>query len=268
MLSKSLMKKVSGLTILMLTCSSLVSLDSLASESNSEDSKVENLLNNSYPSDNQLDDHVLSKDFDLEKEVENMPSVDEMNKEERELFNSIIEEQAELAGLESEKEKEVFTEYLSAFFNKDSQIYNNLTLAQKKVEGEINDIPLDEESNNEKVSVASTISRTFTVETAHAFQPRIGVNFAGATFNTAIGFAVGGGVGAIQGFIAKKGKKEAAKLFSRTVTSRLKAWGFTKLALSVNGAVQWALNYSDVGGHIARYLDAHDSKPKNGWIDL
>lgn len=32
------------------------------------------------------------------------------------------------------------------------------------------------------------------------------MKFAGAVFNGAIGFAVGGGVGAIQSFILKKGK--------------------------------------------------------------
>ncbi|MGM9926635.1 MAG: hypothetical protein ACI35O_12840 [Bacillaceae bacterium] len=37
---------------------------------------------------------------------------------------------------------------------------------------------------------------------------KIGVKVAGAILNTAIGFAVGGGVGAIQAFIIKKVKKK------------------------------------------------------------
>jgi len=35
---------------------------------------------------------------------------------------------------------------------------------------------------------------------------------------------VSGGVGAIQAYIKKVGKKEAERIFTRTVTSKLKAW--------------------------------------------
>lgn len=83
----------------------------------------------------------------------------------------------------------------------------------------------------------------------------------------ALGFTVGDG-GAIQAFLAKKGKKEAEKLFTKTVTSKLKAWGFTKLALMSNAAVQFALDYSDIGTQVAKYLDRRDPKPNNGWIDF
>ncbi|WP_369436269.1 hypothetical protein [Lysinibacillus fusiformis] len=84
----------------------------------------------------------------------------------------------------------------------------------------------------------------------------------------AIGVAVGGGVGAIQGFIIAKGKKEAQKIFTKTVKSKLTEWGAPKLAIFVGAAVAIALDYSDVGAKIAEYLDSKDSKPNNGWIDI
>ncbi|UZM98054.1 hypothetical protein OL548_24840 [Lysinibacillus sp. MHQ-1] len=40
---------------------------------------------------------------------------------------------------------------------------------------------------------------------------KIGTNLAGSILNVAIGVAVGGGVGAIQGFIVAKGKKRGTK---------------------------------------------------------
>ncbi|GKU82588.1 hypothetical protein [Niallia sp. NCCP-28] len=97
---------------------------------------------------------------------------------------------------------------------------------------------------------------------------KVGVKLAGAIFNTAIGFAVGGGVGAIQAYILKKGKKEAARIFTKTVTSRLKAWGAKKLALIVGVSVTTALNYLDIGTNIARQIDKRDSKKNNGYIDI
>lgn len=90
------------------------------------------------------------------------------------------------------------------------------------------------------------------------------MKFVGAVLNTAIGFAVGGGVGAIQAYIVKKGKKEAQKLFTRTVVSRLKAWGALKLAFAVGTCVTIALNYLDVGTQIATQLDRRDKRPNNG----
>ncbi len=119
-----------------------------------------------------------------------------------------------------------------------------------------------------KVSVKDILDTAFGVETAHAFQVKVGVKFAGAVFNGAIGFAIGGGVGAIQSFIIKKGKKEAQRLFTRTIVSCLKAWGAPKLAASVGICVTVALNYLDVGTQIAKQLDKRDKRPRNGWIDL
>lgn len=66
----------------------------------------------------------------------------------------------------------------------------------------------------------------------------------------------------------KKGKKQAEKLFTRTVVSRMKAWGAPKSALAVGACVTVALNFLDVGTQIAKQLDKRDKRPNNGWIDL
>ena len=84
--------------------------------------------------------------------------------------------------------------------------------------------------------------------------------FTGAVLNTAIGLAIGVGVGAFADYIRSKGKKEAARVFSRTVKSRLTAWGAPKLAWAVSGAVIFALNFSDIGGVIAKQIDKRDKK--------
>jgi RHS repeat-associated protein len=96
----------------------------------------------------------------------------------------------------------------------------------------------------------------------------IGVNLAGSILNVAIGVAVGGGLGAIQAFIIKKGKEAAKRLFYRTVVDRLTAWGAKKLAWTVGIAVSVAMDYYDIGTRIAKEIDKRDRKPRNGWIDI
>ncbi|MFJ7746469.1 hypothetical protein [Peribacillus sp. NPDC097295] len=198
-----------------------------------------------------------------------MPSVDEMNKEEKELFNSIVQEQVAIAGLESEEEKMFFTKAMVDFFDERSETYNDLNLAQTELEEQVKNSNTSTDNSDDVVQVSiDLLNKTFGVETAHAVQVKVGVKFAGAVFNGAIGFAVGGGVGAIQSFILKKGKKQAEKLFTKTVVSRLKAWGAPKLALAVGACVTVALNYLDVGTQIAKQLDKRDKRSNNGWIDL
>ncbi|ODJ48817.1 hypothetical protein BFR34_08055, partial [Brochothrix thermosphacta DSM 20171 = FSL F6-1036] len=92
--------------------------------------------------------------------------------------------------------------------------------------------------------------------------------WAGTMLDVAIGLAIGVGVGAIAGYIRSKGKKEAARVFSRTVKSRLIAWGAPKLAWAVGVSVTVALTYSDVGGMIAKQIDKRDKKKNNGYIDI
>ncbi|GAA1367827.1 hypothetical protein GCM10009597_00510 [Peribacillus frigoritolerans] len=156
------------------------------------------------------------------------------------------------------------------FFDKNSETYNDLSLAQTELIEQVEEINTTTYENDDEVEVSAKkiFDKTFAIEKAHAVQVKVGVKFAGAVFNGAIGFAIGGGVGAIQAFIIKKGKKEAEKLFTKTVVSRLKAWGAPKLALATGACVTIALNYLDVGNQIAKQLDKRDKRPNNGWIDF
>lgn len=94
------------------------------------------------------------------------------------------------------------------------------------------------------------------------------VRFAGAFFNTAIGFAIGGIAGGVQGFIKKKGIKAAKNIFVRTVTTKLVAIGARPLAVFVGGAVDFASNYFDVGGKVATFIDARDGVRYSNYLDF
>jgi hypothetical protein len=254
----------------MLLCSSLTSISSFASE----ELILENVLATEkvegFSTKVDLDEYVVSKDFDLEDEVANMPSIDKMTTEEKELFDSIVKEQVALAGLENEEEEKLFANAMVDFFDENSETYNDLSLAQTELIEQVEEINTTTYENDDEIEVSSKniFDKTFAIEKAHAVQVKVGVKFAGAVFNGAIGFAIGGGVGAIQAFIIKKGKKEAEKLFTKTVVSRLKAWGAPKLALATGACVTIALNYLDVGNQIAKQLDKRDKRPNNGWIDF
>ncbi|MET1180702.1 hypothetical protein ABG775_22495 [Peribacillus simplex] len=266
----SLFKKVSILIVLMLLCSSLTSISSFASE----ELILENVLATEkvegFSTKVDLDEYVVSKDFDLEDEVANMPSIDKMTTEEKKLFDSIVKEQVALAGLENEEEEKLFANAMVDFFDENSETYNDLSLAQTELIEQVEEINTTTYENDDEleVSAKNIFDKTFAIEKAHAVQVKVGVKFAGAVFNGAIGFAIGGGVGAIQAFIIKKGKKEAEKLFTKTVVSRLKAWRAPKLALATGACVTIALNYLDVGNQIAKQLDKRDKRPNNGWIDF
>lgn len=271
-------KKVSFLTALVLTISSISSISSFAdtelTTTNQPISSVENLLisEDETPSNAQVSKEALSCDFNLEEAVADI-SIQSMDKEERKNFNEAVNEQISFLEV-SEEEKEAYKEALINFFDEESETYNNLSAAQEEVTTSFEELSTESNSTTEVSSVSSTITKNlFGAETASAANPfkgkiKIGVNFAGSVLNVAIGAAVGGGVGAITGFIKKKGVKEAQRIFTKTVTSRLKAWGANKLAWAVGASVAVAMDYYDIGSKIAKELDKRDSKPKNGWINI
>ncbi|TDL76108.1 DNRLRE domain-containing protein [Peribacillus frigoritolerans] len=96
----------------------------------------------------------------------------------------------------------------------------------------------------------------------------ISVSWAATLIDVSLGALAGGGVGAIAAYIRKKGKKEAARMFTKTIKSRLIAWGAPKLAYAVAGAVAIAMDRLEIGTAVAKYLDKKDKKPGNGWLDV
>ncbi|MGK5512147.1 hypothetical protein [Brevibacillus formosus] len=167
-----------------------------------------------------------------------IPSVHEMSSEQRKLFDSLVEEEVKRNGQDN---PEQFRKALTDLFDSRTSglNFNRLALQAQGIE-----------SKDIRVNWG------------------IGVNFAASAINVALGLIAGGGVGAIQAYIISVGKKEAARIFTATVTSKLIAWGAPKLAVFVGTAVTFAMDYLDIGAKIAEYLDSRDSKPNNGWIDF
>ncbi|MGO4530103.1 hypothetical protein AB4Z30_13565 [Paenibacillus sp. 2TAF8] len=90
-----------------------------------------------------------------------------------------------------------------------------------------------------------------------------------AAINVAIDLAlVSTGVGTVAAYVKKVGLKEARKLFTSTLTTKLKAWGLGALAVSLPVAVDFVFNLLNPGAKIAEYLDSVDSYPNNGYLDI
>ncbi|ODJ53688.1 hypothetical protein BFR40_03480 [Brochothrix thermosphacta] len=203
-------------------------------------------------SDLEINDEALENDFDLEDAVGEIPSINEMTTEEKELFDSIVNEQLQIMGVDDTELEEVYKDNLEGFFDENSETYESLQASQAKIDEDIKD--LEETHLSVLDKTASFITGDKKVQAFRLMSTR----WAGTILNVALGLAVGGG--AISGYIRSKGKKEAARVFSRTVKSRLTAWGAPKLAWAVVGAVTFALNFSDVGGMIAKQIDKRDKK--------
>lgn len=94
-------------------------------------------------------------------------------------------------------------------------------------------------------------------------------DIAAAAFNVAIdAVLIASGVGTVAAFVKKVGMQEARKIFTNTLTSKLKAWGLGSLAVALPVAVDFIFNFLNPGIKIAQYLDSKDSYPNNGYIDL
>ena len=267
-MKKSFLGKVSLVTAVVFVLSSIPTQDSKAQEQENQFTLDNVLVSTSALhsfEEVELSEEVLSDDFDLEEAVENIPSVDEMSPEQRQLFDALIEEQITIYGFDNMEEDKAFAEVLTDFFDKSSGIYNDLPVAQEQLEKNIEEIQNEEEK---EFVIKDTIIDAFSTQEANAFQARVSVKFAAATFNTLFGMAVGGVAGGVSQFIIKKGKKEAQRIFTKTVVSRLKAWGAPKLAVAVGAGSAWAMNYMDLGTGLAKWIDARDSKPKNDYIEL
>ncbi|ODJ60314.1 hypothetical protein [Brochothrix thermosphacta] len=165
---------------------------------------------------------------------------------------TFFNEQFQIMGVDNTELEEVYKDNLEGFFDKNSETYENLQVSQAKIDEDLKD--LEETHLSVLDKTASFITGDKKVQALRLMSTR----WAGTILNVALGLAVGGG--AISGYIRSKGKKEAARVFSRTVKSRLTAWGAPKLAWAVSGAVIFALNFSDVGGMIAKQIDKRDKK--------
>ncbi|WAA09971.1 hypothetical protein [Fervidibacillus albus] len=227
-----------------------------------------NQLDDIY-TDVELDKNVLEDDFNLE-EVSDITTIQKMDKEKKELFYQIVEEQVAMSGLKTEEGQKMFKQSLVDFFDETSDTYGDLTAAQNKIEIELDEI-LEQENSFIIEPIEPLIETSDMVTVNPSFLKgniKIGVKFAAAIFNTIIGIIVGGGVYKVQTYIIKVGEKEAQRIFYKTIGSRLKAWGAKKLAIALGAIITFAMNYLDMGTVIAKELEKRDKKPNNGYIEI
>ena len=99
----------------------------------------------------------------------------------------------------------------------------------------------------------------------------------GGAINTAITALTGGTAGAaaasLRGLAKKYGAQAAKTMFSKQLKKKLMAKGIAAglasgIASAASGAfsvMSWAL---DPGGEAAKWIDARDPRPNNGWCDI
>lgn len=92
-------------------------------------------------------------------------------------------------------------------------------------------------------------------------------NVLGSALNVAIGAAVGGVAGGVGMLIKKKGKQFVLKLLRSRVKATMAAMGIGASAYLINKAIEFALDLTSPGNKIAEFLDNHDKKPDNGYIE-
>ena len=125
-----LVKRISALTVAILIISSFSNLASSEAQENTEivqkeitsvavleDLTTTNITNldevkvtkeiAELAEEIELNEGLLSDDFDFEEAAVNLPSIQEMTNGEKEVFNQIVDEQVNLMGLESKQDKKV-----------------------------------------------------------------------------------------------------------------------------------------------------------------
>ena len=89
----------------------------------------------------------------------------------------------------------------------------------------------------------------------------------GSTFNVAIGAAVMGVAGGVGGLIKKKGKQFVLKLLKSRLKATLAAMGLSVSGYVLGKAIEFVLDLTSPRDEIAKYIDDHDKKPGNGYIE-
>lgn len=296
-----LVKRISALTVAILIISSFSNLTSSEAQENTEivqkeitsvavleDLTTTNITNldevkvtkeiAELAEEIELNEGLLSDDFDFEEAAVNLPSIQEMTNEEKEVFNQIVDEQVNLMGLESKQDKKVVGDLLTNFFDEESETYNDfeaLLEETEKVEEVLVTTKTEDIGNTTFIKEEYTVSNVLeilSVQEASAIslkgKVRVTNRVAGAAFNVVLGLVVGGGLGAITAYIKQKGKNAASQMFGRTLKTKLTQWGAPKLAIAVTGVTLYAVAYLDPGNAIAKRLDKLDKKPNNGYVDM
>lgn len=91
--------------------------------------------------------------------------------------------------------------------------------------------------------------------------------------SAAIGILINGaliasGVGSVTALVKKIGAEEAKKIFTKSLKSKLIAWGCGSLAYAIPKLVDFIISVTSPEDKIAEYLDSIDSYPNDGYLDI
>lgn len=221
---------------------------------------------------NTFNKEILDPNYDPEEALEDL-DVAKMTKEEKKNFEVLVQETVQLAGTD---EPELLEESLTNLYDSRSETFGDLESAIIEIENNYEE-KMNEEQSTVTAMIKNFITGTNSAEAVKKGAVRIGTNFAGSAINLALGFAVGGlsgfGVNAIRVYVKKVGKAAAKKTLSRVASAELsrlnvKAVAGVSVITVVGVAIEYAIDYFNVGGMIAKYIDNHDWYRGNGWIDI
>lgn len=82
------------------------------------------------------------------------------------------------------------------------------------------------------------------------------------------GILVASGVGSVAALVRKIGVAEAKRIFTKSIKSKLKAWGCGAFAASAGTIVSFILEVASPEDAAAEYLDSIDSYPNDGYFDV
>lgn len=82
------------------------------------------------------------------------------------------------------------------------------------------------------------------------------------------GVLVASGVGSVTALVRKIGVAEAKKIFTKTLKSKLTAWGCGVLAVYLPKMVDYVMSVLSPEDKIAEYLDSIDDYPNDGYLDI
>lgn len=96
----------------------------------------------------------------------------------------------------------------------------------------------------------------------------VSTNVLGSALNVVIGAALGGGAGSLISLVRSRGKAYAINVLKSRVQKTLIDMGLKRAGYLLTGAMEFALDFTSPGSAIAKYIDNHDKKPGNGYIEL
>lgn len=188
----------------------------------------------------------MSSSFDYSK----------LSKREKAKFVKILDEEISISGLKNKRDKSALKQALLGLFNSKSKIFNNVKAAQSL---------FVKKAHSSAKSLSKIMAMNVKAKSKHGL---ISVSFAGHAINLALAFAAGAGVSAVKKVLLKMGKSTAKHFVKRVLVAKLRKWGMKATGALLTGSVDVIFEISSPGLAIAKFIDRHDKKKKNGYLEL